>query len=281
MPLDLLPGHRVNVGDTAELRHYIFLDDANAATATDIASVQYTIQKPDKSQYTQAGVVESDGAGFFRVTDTSEVGEYKYIAKFTLTTGEIRSIRDSFEVVDPFDPPIPEPIEVLMSRVWMKFEDLFDAEEGGPWLRDETYARFDKTKIPEFISEAILDINVAPPTTEVGIDHFITPGPDGGLDPDSPLLELGIFLAMVRHLMRSYVEQPLATGASVFYEDRRDYLQRWQIIYQMENERFMRLIALWKRQFIGLGKSKLLVTAKAGRLLPAPLRTRNIGRGYY
>lgn len=280
MPLDSLPGYRVNVGDTAELRHNLFDEYDLVVPEDSVAAVQFTIQKPDRSQSTHAGVVNDDGSGFYRWTDTTDAGEYKYIATFTLDSGQVKSVRGNFEVVDPFNPPAPTGLDILSDAVWMKFEDVFDSTEGGPWLRDETMAYFDKTKIPQFVGEAILDINLAPPASNVTLDYFTTPGPDDTPDPDLPILAQATYLAVIRHLMRSYVEQPLATGSQVFYEDRRDYLQRWQVIYQLELERFNRIVALWKRSFIGLGHGKLLVGAKAGRLLPAPLRTRNVGRGW-
>lgn len=281
MPLGIQSYHRVNTGDTAELRRYIFDEDEIAVDPDIIVQVKFTIQKPDNSQSTHNGIVEDDGAGFYRWTDTADLGEYKYIASFTLDTGQVRSTRGTFEVIDPFNPPTPSPIEALSDAVWLKIEDCFDSEEGGPWLRDETLRYFNRNKIPEFVPDGMLLINVTPPMTNLLIDTFTTPLADGSPDPDMPILVLATFLEVVRHLMRSYVEQPASANANVVYEDRRDYLQRWQLIYQMEMDYFLRVLAMWKRQYIGLGHSQILVTAKAGRLLPAPLRSRNIGRGYY
>lgn len=280
MPLGLRSDYRINSGDTAELHATLYDESELAVAAADILEVRFTIQKPDKSQYTAGGQVLDSGVGFVRVDDTADLGPYNWVAQFTLTTGQIRSERGNFDVFDPFNPPEPTPEEALVDSVWMKLEDCFDSEEGGPWLRDMTLAYFDKRKIPEFFGDAILDINLQPPETHVSIGEFLVELPDGTPDPDMPLAAQGVLLAVIRHLMRAYVEQPLPTGAQVVYEDRRDYLQRWQTIYQIELERYTRWLALWKRKYVGLGKSKLLVGAKAGRMLPAPLRTRNIGRGY-
>lgn len=281
MPLGLRSDHRVNTGDTAELHAVLYDEQEIPVPAEDILSVRFTIQNPDKSQYSIDGEVQEDGTAFARVEDTDAIGPYQWVSQFTLLSGEIRSQRGNFDVIDPFNPPEPTPLETLVDAVWLKIEDCFDSDEGGPWLRDMTLAYFDKRKIPEFVPEAMLDINVAPPETGVVLSEFTTPLPDGTPDPDMPLLTQGVLLSIIRHLMRSYVEQPNPTGAQVVFEDRRDYLERWGQIYQIELERYNRWLALWKRKMIGLGHSKLLVGAKAGRLLPAPLRTRNIGRGYY
>jgi hypothetical protein len=95
-----------------------------------------------------------------------------------------------------------------------------------------------------------------------------------------PLLVQGVFLAVILHLVTSYVEQPQAVGGQVIYEDRRDYITRWLQIYEVEMQRYMRWIALFKRRFLGLGHSKGLVSNRAGRLLGAPLRSTTIGRGF-
>jgi hypothetical protein len=282
MPLGIRSDHSVNAGDTAELRVALFDENELPVPYDDIGFVRFTVQRPDKSQVTKVGDVEDGtGAGFLRWSDTAQIGEYQYVAQFTLATGQVRSERGSFEVLDPFNPVAPTAEDLICELVWHELEDCFDSIEGGPHLRDETLSYFNKKKIKQFLPDGLLNINVTPPDTNLGIDQFLTLTPDGKLDPDHPILVHGTLLAVIRHLMRSYVEQPTPQGAAVVYEDRRDYLQRWQLIYQQEEAHFLRIVTLWKRQFIGLGKSKMLVTAKAGRLLPAPLRTRNIGRGYY
>jgi len=272
--------YTISVGDTAEIYATIYKDEI-PVSVDDLVNVRFTIQAPDRSQSTVPGDLLDTGEGFVRWMDTTNPGQYRWVAQFAYTSGEIQSTTGSFAVVDPLNPPEPTPTDVLIDSVWNKLEDCFDSEEGGPWLRDMTLSYFDKRKIPQFFGDALLDINVAPPETGVTLGQFTAIMPDGTPDPSMPLLTQGILLAIIRHLMRSYVEQPTPTGAQVVYEDRRDYLQRWQTIYQIELERYNRWLALWKRSMIGLGHGKLLLGAKAGRLLPAPLRTRNIGRGYY
>ena len=267
----------VQLSDTAELRTNVFDQDNVPIPADDILLVKFTIQRPDESRDELAGEVEDDGSGFARYTNTDVVGEYVSVAQFTLDSGEKRSVRQRFEVIDPFvDTPLTEN-EIIAEGVWLRLEDCFDSSEGGPWLRDVTLSYFNKDKIPEFIADALFEINMQPPMTGSTILDFTTPA----TDTDMPVLVQGTLLAVIRHLMRSYVEQPTPQGAQVVYEDRKDYLQRWQIIYQIEKDRYDRWLALWKRQFLNLGHSALLVSSKAGRLIPAPMRTRTVGRGYY
>jgi hypothetical protein len=280
----MLPGYqntrRVNAGDTAELSPILYGIEETPIPVADIASVVFTVQYPNGDQVSDNGTLIGDGTGFYRWADTEQVGKYHYVARFTLTSGEVRSTQGMFGVVDPFNLPELTAMERVEDAVWLRLEDCFDSDIGGPWLRDMTLSYFNKTKVSEFISEALFDINMSPPATSLSIGEFTTLQPDGSEDPESSLLVQGVLLATIRHLMRAYVEQPLLSGAQVVFDDRRDYLQRWQTIYTIEAERYARWIALFKRQYVGNHRATL-VSAKAGRLLPAPLRSRNIGRGRY
>lgn len=288
----------VSMNDTAELYAYLY-DDADASVSPDdLVKVEFTILRPDGTRSTAEGEVMDDGAGFYRYPTTDLVGEYKVLATFTFIEGQVRSTKSDFQVADPFKSDLNIPyeydrystltseeqlqwqVDFISSRVWDKMEDSFDSSDGGPWLRDMTMSVFSVSKLSDFIEEAIFNINVYNPPTNFWIETFATPTSNRP-NPNATILIQATWVAVIRHLMRAYAEQPLPTGGQVTYEDRRDYLQRWGTIYQIENGLFDQLLKLWKRQFLGLGTSKLLVSNKAGRLLPAPLRTRNIGRGYY
>lgn len=287
----------VNLGDTADLYAYIFDREDAPVDAADLLSVEFTIQKPDGTKVVEDGEILADGSGFLLFTGTDQRGGYAIVAKFTFVDGQVRSTRTDIEVLDPFkteyDPAAPDydAVEhyesIISDKVWKKINDLFDSADGGPWMMDMTMNVFSPDRIRDFIPEALFDINIYMPPTEFSLDTFARPVPadltSGKLrdNPNLTVIVQGTLLAVVRHLMRSYTEQPTPAGGQVTYEDRRDYLQRWGTIYQIEHEWFQHLVKNWKRQFMGLHESKNLVSSKAGRLLPAPLRTRNIGRGYY
>lgn len=269
----------VNLGDAAQL--YPVLTDVNDTPIedADLISVQFIIQKPDGSSVELVGEIQDDGRGFLVFKETDQVGAYLCVAKFKTLDFGIRSVRYDFEVIDPFDPPVPTDADIIIGKVWDKLEDCFDSEMGGPWLRDVTMDFFSKDKVVEFIDEGLLDINLYHPPTDLMMEDFMAQRADGTFQ-NLPLLTEAVFLAVVRHLMRSYTEQPLPVGAQIVYEDRRDYQQRWKAIYDLEFQLFEHWAKLFKRQFLGLGKSKLLISNKAGRLLPAPMRTRFSGRGW-
>lgn len=271
----------VNLNDTADISVAIY-DDKDEQITKNLLGVTFTIQKPDKSKVGPiVGSVENDGTGKLKWNGADAVGQYLVVATFTTLQGK-QSVRADFEVVDPFKDETPSPSWVIADAAWKKLEDCFDAEDEGPWLRDMTLNYFNKDKMEAFINEALFDINIQHPPTDLGLDAFAYQNAGQTyVTADLPLMSQAVFMAVLRHLMRSYVEQPNPVGAQIAWHDRRDYLQRWQTVYTIEQEHYKRYLALFKRRFLGLGQSRLLVSSKAGRLIPAPMRTRNVGRGYW
>src|SRR4051812_35458770 len=92
-----------NLGDTAELFAYLYDQrTTDPVPESDLTSVNFTIQKPDKSESTLPGDINDDGAGTVAFNDTDLIGQYTALATFTDTDGKVRSTRCDFEVVDPF-----------------------------------------------------------------------------------------------------------------------------------------------------------------------------------
>lgn len=270
----------VNLGDTAELVATIFNQYDEPYTEDELISVTFVIQAPDGTKTEHQGTIEEDGTGRYNFQDTTQVGHYTGMAQFRIENGK-KSCPVDFETVDPFMEAEPSPTWVIANDAWEKFEDLFDSEEGGPWLRDMTLAVFNKTKMENFIDDALVVINFQNPETSFTAEEFVQKGPPVVKTSNLPILTQAVVLQIIRHLMRSYVEQPNPTGAAISWHDRREYLQRWKLVYETELEAYKQMLALWKRQFLGLGATKTLVSSKAGRLIPAPMRTRNVGRGYW
>lgn len=267
--------------DTAELVAYIRVN-GQPVTQDLILNVNFTVQKPDGTEQSAFGTVQPDGSGFLRWNDTNEIGEYRVQAQFTLGSGEIRSVMLNFVVIDPFNPPMPTQTDVLVDAVQLRLEDCFDSVEGGPWLRDKSLSHFDYTKIADFIPEALLDINVQMPPTNYDLGTFATQATIPGDNPNMPLLVKGVLILTVRHLMRSYTEQPVPAGGQVVWHDRTRYQQMWNQIYQVEYADWLEKVRLFKRTELKLGHSAGLTLSKAGRLYPyGSMRSRGIWRGYY
>jgi hypothetical protein len=296
----------VALNDSARLIAYLYDEKDQLYSYEDLAAVTFTIQRPASrtdddltdpkknpeyvsppsqtqltEKFSRDGEVLEDGTGVLvlgGVNETDRLGHHIVVATFQLIDGTIKSTRCDFEVFDPFA-VIDTPIRVVADGVWTKLEDCFDAEDEGPWVQDMTLHFFREEKMEKFINDALFDINYQNPPTNIGVSGFV--GTDNVPTADYPLLVQAIFVQVLRHIMRSYVEQPMPTGVQIAWQDRRDYLERWQSMYQLELEQYMRWLALWKRGFLQLGHSRLLVSAKAGRLIPAPMRARSVGRGYW
>lgn len=276
-------------GDSADLYAAFFGSDDLPLEPTDYSGATFTVRDPDGNDSTHSGTVETDGSVFYRHLATNTPGLYKWTAQVILTSGEIRTYRDEFLVEDPLEDPPETYAEQIGTEVWMRLEDCFDSEEGGPWLKDMTLLYFEPKKVERFIAEGLLRINVYPPATTLDMSYFTTPIPNtdpnvtpGTLqpDPDRIVLVQATLLAVIRHLMRAYVEQPNPQGANIVWQDRRDYLQRWQSIYTIEEAAFKEMVLLWKRSFYNFGQGALSVHSKAGRLYPTGWRARNATRGF-
>lgn len=281
----------VALNDSARLIARIYDDDDQLYSYEDLGAVTYTIQRPatdwdgttggaqyDPTKITADGEVLEDGTGLFIFEQTDRLGHYIAVATFELVDGTTKSTRVDFEVFDPFE-IVDTPVRVVADGVWTKLEDCFDAENEGPWVQDVTMNFFREEKIEKFINDALFDINYQHPPTDLTIGSFVNS--DNTVTSNYPLLVQAVFIQALRHIMRSYVEQPMPTGAQIAWQDRRDYLQRWQSMYELELAQYQRWVALYKRGFLQLGRSKVLVAAKAGRLIPAPMRARSVGRGYW
>jgi hypothetical protein len=271
---------RVFINDTALLNAYIYeADDETLIPLTAINAALFTVKKPSEETPTisnDSGTIIADGHAQYLVDSliVDEPGEYLATAQFVLNNGEKRTIIVDFDAVDPFETTGASPVDPWVDLTWRKLEDCFDSEIGGPWLRDMTLARFDKSKIKVLLPDALLDINFQQPITGFTEDSF--PLDNGG----GALLSQSLLVVTIRHLMRSYAEQPDTNNSPVAFLDRRRYQETWGKMLEVEEAQYRRVLALWKRQYFGLGKSKLLVATKAGRLIPAPMRTRYMGRGY-
>ena len=184
---------------------------------------------------------------------TQMPGLYKVRAQFITADNQKKSDRIWFEAIDPFPVAATTPGGEAVSRAWMKLEDLFDSELGGPHLRDRTLANFDQTKMAKLLPDALYNIGA----TFAPVVHYTEDTFD--FVQHSPLAGQALLVESIRHLMRSYVEQPLPVGSNVTYFDRRDYLNRWQIILQMEVEKLTSWIDLFKQDQLSFGSTAMLV----------------------
>lgn len=280
---------RVMLNDSAVLKATLYsTDDTTLIPAADILSVTFTIVRPDGDPNTPDidhadGTVVGDGEGQYIVgsaTNYSE-GEYVGIATFTYDdaanslSGLTKSVPVSYSVFDPFVRVGHSPADTAVRQAWMKIEDCFDSEQGGPWLRDMTLNVFDQSKVRGLLPETLLDINGQMPYSDYTEDSFPYTLHDG-----QALMAQGLLVSTIRHLMRAYTEQPDVTSSPVAFMDRKKYQQSWKFQYDVEKAVWDKWLNRWKLRTYDLTHASLLLGSKAGRMLPTPMRSRNAGRGF-
>ena len=175
--------------------------------------------------------------GLYRVVmssvETSVPGLWYYI--FTYTLGGIpQQYRVDVEIPSSsstlYD-KLSDNYRAVVDDTWLFFEDLFDSAIGGPHLKEYAQSSFGREKVAQLLKAGLGRLNtVAQPHSQYSLDANDFPFTEWG-----PVLVQATKVEVIKHLMRSYVEQPAADGVSAARLDRRDYLDRWRTIMDIES----------------------------------------------
>lgn len=244
-------------------------------TATDVDG--NTVTCYDTNAVTQDMVFSRSadrlGTGIYGVTlsgvDTSVIGSFDLTFSY-----QISGVQDLSVVPIQVGPTSPAydaldgSIKLIVENIWQRFADMFDSPEGGPYLQTLMQSKFTRNRIAQLLRIAVGRMNtIAQPISTYAID-----------DPDNvfpvgrwgALLEQAGYVEVIKHLMRSYTEQPSVNlSASVSRLDRRDYMSRWGDLYAVEKADLDLQLDNFKIQNMGLGQSAVLVSGGAfGRFGP-------------
>lgn len=147
----------------------------------------------------------------------------------------------------------------LVDTTWLRFADLFDSPAGGPNLMTYFQTHYTRGRVAALLRIAVGTLNtIAQPFQTFTID-----GDGGASFPTArwgPLAERSLYIECLKHLRRSYVEQPMFVGGSITRLDRRDYLDRWGMILTDEVSYFQRELDVFKIASMGLGRPAVLVS---------------------
>lgn len=284
---------RVAISDSIVLDAWLYESDGDTPIpGVDIATVKFTIYTPtdipgSPTVNAASGTVVEDGHGQYIVgTSVNTIpGEYRASAQFVYTdpnvgaglTSLTKSVLVDYEVYDPFQQTGVSPADPAIQQAWKKLQGNFDSEVGGPWLKDVAIAtRFDQSTLRDpLLPEVLMAINQQMPFTDYDENGFPWISGDA-----TALAAQGLMIAGIRHLIRSYTEQPNIVNSPVAFQDRRDYQARWMQTLQAEQAQFDKWLKQWKLRAYDLSHASILLGSKAGRMLPAPMRSRNFGRGF-
>lgn len=200
-------------------------------------------------------------------SDTQTPGYY--IIKWDFLVSSHAEETVTFFEVGPAAPvydSLGQDMKTIVDNVWIRFADLFDSPEGGPNLQTYYQTNWSRGRMAQLMIQAINRLNTigqpkvaytAYPPSEFPIASF------GGL------LELALYCECVKHLIRSYTEQPDPAGIPITRMDRRAYVAGWRDILAMEQVDLKSAEDVWRIQNMNLGRARVLVSGGAyGRFSP-------------
>ena len=202
------------------------------------------------------------GTGIYSVTLTPEHTRERgnVTARWTYTAEGIESgYIDHLRVTEhmPTYHSLREWEQGTVDTVMFMLGDLFDSTDGGPHLQEAYQTRFGPERLAQLLSVAVTRMNtMGQPVTNFGTG----PGSKETHRNLRGLTVIGLYIETLKHLVRSYVEQPEFRNQQVNYTDRRDYFQRWQTVLADETRDYTKSVAMAKRSLLGLGGGSLLVS---------------------
>lgn len=148
----------------------------------------------------------------------------------------------------------------IVENVWRKFADLFDSPYGGPHLQVYVQTHFGRNRLAQMMGDAIGVLNtVSSPHQFYELNGINFPFREWG-----NLLEQALYVEVLKHLVRSYVEQPeVILGTAVSRLDRRDYMDRWRTVLDMEAQSLDSDLKRYRMAHLGLGNVSVLVSGGA------------------
>jgi hypothetical protein len=213
------------------------------------------------------------GTGVYQVAlasaETAVPGDFTLVFTFTVA-GTVANEAEYLQVglANPDYDQLPDASKDIVESVVHRLADLYDSPGGGPNLATYVQSRYSRGRLGQLLRIAIATIN----TVKQPVMNYSADGLGGPLFPEAyaSLAERGTYIETIKHLRRSYTEQPdLASGADVTRLDRRDYLERWGEILADEVATYNLQLDTFKIMNMGLGRPRVLVSGGVfGRYAP-------------
>jgi hypothetical protein len=204
---------------------------------------------------------------FYQMPDQTETERYSIYVEIGSGVQEYDELLGEFQDV--------------VDNVKIKFADLFDSPQGGPHLITYYQTHFTPARYAQLLRAALGTMNtISQPYMNYTLDG--EGGPKFPLSEWGALLEKALYIEVIRHLRRSYVEQPTLVGGEVTRHDRRDYFDRWGIVLNEELEAFNKQLETFKIRHMMSGGPRVLVSGGAyGRYGPTRLPVSAAARPRY
>ncbi len=241
------------------------LNVAVGGVASDVDNnlINVTISNQDSGGTVFTRTATRSGVGVYEVdlspADTANLGNY--IATWVYSIAGNQKAFNSYFVIGGAQPHydnLTDALKMVVDSVWMRFADLFDSPNGGPNLSTYYQTNWGRGRIAQLLRIAVGRLNtVAQPYSTYSIDPG---GPAFPTDKWGALLEQALYVEALKHLRRSYVEQPDYQGSTISRLDRRDYMQRWGEVLADEEALLRPQLDHFKIRQMGLGRPAVLVS---------------------
>jgi hypothetical protein len=159
--------------------------------------------------------------------------------------------------------------DFLEMQLWIRFRDLIDSADGGPNLQTYFQSHWSRGRVAQLMGIALSKLNsIAQPWSNYSVDG--STGPMFPITLWGGLLSSYTYCEMVKHLIRTYTEQPLLQGGGgITRLDRRDYSMRWREVLNDEQAELKSMLDVFKIRHMGLGNPRVLVSGGTyGRYAP-------------
>lgn len=205
------------------------------------------------------------GIGHYPLTlttvDTQTMGNYELQFTYTVNGDDEIAVYDI--EIGPYAPTyvaLDDNWRSVIDGIWWKFADLYDSPYGGPNLQVYVQTHFGRERVAQMLSSALQTLN----TATAGNTNYAVNGTDFPFSQWLGLLQDSLYMEVLAHLVRSYVEQPeVILGTAISRVDRRDYMQRWQEVLQSEQTQFDKDLGRWRMANLGLDRVHVLVAGGA------------------
>lgn len=256
----------------AKIELALFDADGEPASADDPPTVEFRNYATNTVLWSRAADEESVGLYILTLSsvETSEPGLYYLLWSYE-TNGVPQQWRTDIEIprqISSAYEVLPDEDRAVVNLTWVRFEDLFDSDIGGPHLKMYSQSNFGRERMAQLMRMVYGRINNrAAPHASFSMDDGNFPYQDW-----KGLLELLLYIESIKHLMRSYVEQPMPQGVQTARLDRRDYLQRWGDILRTEEREADEALDAFAHSVINLGKTSVLVSGGLYGRAMSPMR---------
>lgn len=199
---------------------------------------------------TNISSVESAAPGFYRMVWTYSLDGIPQTFEGIVEVGESSPAYDALDTG----------MKGVVEAVWLRLADLFDSPNGGPHLQVYFQTRFNRNRMAQLLRTALGTLNTV---AQPHMTYTLAGPPEGNQFPYAQwgaLLEQALWIEVLKHLRRSYVEQPVAEAVNVARMDRRDYMARWGEILADEVETFKGQLDGFKIAHMGLSRPHVLVS---------------------